>query len=84
MSPNWFGHLEQGVCLVVQCWHLIRVANIMENGGFDGLNNKQKKQSAFNMLVHETSKFMTQISEELSVSPELSSAINEENVNEMR
>ena len=50
----------------------------MENGGFDGLNNKQKKQSAFNMLVHETSKFMTQISEELSVSPELSSAINEE------
>ena len=56
----------------------------MENGGFDGLNNKQKKQSAFNMLVHETSRFMSQISEELSVSPELSSAINEENVKEMR
>ena len=36
------------------------------------------------MLVHETSRFMSQISEELSVSPELSSAINEENVNEMR
>ena len=56
----------------------------MENGGCTADKTMEKKESVLDLFIQKTSRVMREISDELSISPELESAINEENISEIR